>query len=380
MSRRAKGEGSVYKDKSGAWRSSLLLPTGKRKYFYGRTRKEVTEKLHIFRQRLERGAIVDETRTVAQYLDWWLKDQKRHLATETWRGYESKVRLHIRPTFENVRLVKLSPMHVRELVSTKIDDGHSSRHVNNIYDVLHTAIEDARRMELVDRNVVSLVDTPKVRGARRTALTADQAWQLLDVMQGDPLEPLYRTLLTLGLRPGEGLGLRWSSVQLNNRTVRIETTLQRHEGEWVIKETPKNDASEQTLPLPNFCRDVLAARKEQQDRDRKHARELWQEWGLVFTRENGAPIWYSDANRHLAKLCKKAGVPKVTMHELRHSAPSILLSLGVDQRVIMRILRHSTIVLTANLYTHVVDPLVSDALDKIDGALGSSRPTRSEER
>lgn len=95
---------------------------------------------------------------------------------------------------------------------------------------------------------------------------------------------------------------------------------------------------------------------------------MWQEWGLVFTRSNGAPIWYSDANRHLAKVCELAKVPKVTMHELRHSAPSILLSLGVDQRVIMRVLRHSTIVLTANLYTHVVDPLVEEAVRRIDVA------------
>jgi integrase len=99
----------------------------------------------------------------------------------------------------------------------------------------------------------------------------------------------------------------------------------------------------------------------------------WEEWGLVFTRKHGSPIWYSDANRHLGRKCLDAKVPKVTMHELRHSAPSILLTLGVDQRVIMRVLRHSTIVLTANLYTHVVDPLVTDAVNRIDRAFGGAK-------
>jgi integrase len=115
---------------------------------------------------------------------------------------------------------------------------------------------------------------------------------------------------------------------------------------------------------------ALRRRKAEQQADRAKAGIAWEEWGLVFTRPHGSPIWYSDANRHLTKMCLRAGVPKVTMHELRHSAPSILLALGVDQRVIMRVLRHSTIVLTANLYTHVVDPLVADAVGRIDRVFG----------
>lgn len=110
--------------------------------------------------------------------------------------------------------------------------------------------------------------------------------------------------------------------------------------------------------------------RESQSFERSYAGPLWQDRGLVFTRPTGEPIWQSDANRYLAKMCKKAGVPKVTMHQLRHTTPSILLRLGVDQRVIMRVLRHSTIVLTADLYTHVVDSLVEEALDQIDDAFG----------
>lgn len=96
---------------------------------------------------------------------------------------------------------------------------------------------------------------------------------------------------------------------------------------------------------------------------------MWEDWDLVFPRPSSEPSWHSDVGRALAAACKAAKVPVVTLHELRHSTPSILLSLGVDQPVIMQILRHSTIVLTANLYTHVADPLVREALDRIDGAL-----------
>ena len=94
---------------------------------------------------------------------------------------------------------------------------------------------------------------------------------------------------------------------------------------------------------------------------------------MVFTRPAGLPIWHSEAGLRPKALCRMADVPEITLHELRHSTPSILLSLGVDQRVIMSILRHSTIVLTANLYTHVANPLVREALARIDDALPTAR-------
>jgi integrase len=374
MSRRSSGEGSVFRKRDDLWGAHLTLPNGTRKYFYAKTRKDVVEKLRTARIKMERGQNVDDDkRTVGEYLRWWLEDQRQHLAYETWRGYESKARIHLIPAFDNIRLTRLSPIQVREFVAEKMSSKMSSRHVNNIFDVLHAALEDARRLEIVDRNVASLVDTPKITSGKRTALTATQALRLLGVLNGDPLEPLFRLGLTLGLRPGESLGLQWSSVDLDAGTIHICTTLQRQDRKWVIKATPKTDASEQTLPLPAACVESLRRRKTEQLADRAEMGAAWEEWGLVFTRAHGSPIWYSDANRHLARKCLEAKVPKVTMHELRHSAPSILLALGVDQRVIMRVLRHSTIVLTANLYTHVVDPLVTDAVNRIDRAFGGAQ-------
>lgn len=279
-------------------------------------------------------------------------------------------RLHIAPVVGRIKLSKLAPMHVRNLVNEKLDTGLSSRTVNNIYDVLHTAIEKARRMELVDRNVVNLVDAPRITSEERLSLTVEQANQLLAVLEDDRDYAFFRTLLTLGLRPGEGLGLRWKSVDLERGRARIETTLQRHNGEWMLK-GPKTAASVRTLPVPKALVDVLREQRDRVECDRKAAGPMWEEWGLVFPRPNGLPTWHSEAGRELHKLCRAVGVPEITMHELRHSTPSILLAMGVDQRVIMQILRHSTIVLTANLYTHVADPTVRAALDKIDEAFGA---------
>ena len=90
----------------------------------------------------------------------------------------------------------------------------------------------------------------------------------------------------------------------------------------------------------------------------------------MFTREDGQPICFSSFNRQLRMMCERAGLPRVTPHELRHSSASLLLAQGVDQRIIMEVLRHSTIGLTADLYTHVVSAQLRDALDRLDAALG----------
>lgn len=368
--RRSKGDGSISRRKSGGWRGYVTLPSGIRKYFYGKTRSAVAEQMRLFRIRLERGGPAHEDkRTVAQYLEWWIADQRAHIAPSTWRSYEAKIRLHISPMLGEIRLTRLSPLDVRGLITAKVQHPYSSKQVNHIHDVLHAALEDACRMEIVTRNVASLVETPRIVATERRALTVEQAEKLLQVLNGDRMLPLFRTLLTLGLRPGEGLGLRWQAIDFEAMTIRIEKTLQRIEGQWVLRD-PKTRASKQTLPLPRFLADVLLAHRDRQQAEREIVGEHWEDWDLVFPRPHGAPTWYSEAGRYLQKMCEKAGVPVVTLHELRHSTPSILLALGVDQRVIMQILRHSTIVLTANLYTHVADPLVREALDKIDGAFG----------
>jgi len=313
-------------------------------------------------------------RTTGEFLEWWVRDLKafKRLAPETYRSYEAKVRLHLKPDLDKIRLAKLSPVDVRQLITRKVAAGLSTKQVNHIHDVLHTALEQARKLELIDRNVASLVDPPRIVSKERRALTVEQASKLLVAMDGDPYEALFRTLLTLGLRPGEGLGLQWSSVAFDARTIRIESTLQRVQGKWTLKE-PKTPASKQTLPLPAPLASTLKLQLERQNEMRRDAGLMWEEWGLVFTRPAGLPIWHSEAGLRPKALCRMADVPEITLHELRHSTPSILLSLGVDQRVIMSILRHSTIVLTANLYTHVANPLVREALARIDDALPTAR-------
>lgn len=368
--RRDKGDGSVHRRGKG-WVAYLTLPNGNRKYFYGRTQDSVKERMKRYRNRLERGErVMEEKRTVAEYLEWWLDDARLsgRRAPETLRSYETKVRLHIVPAIGHVKLAQLTPMHVRQLLSDRVGEGLSSKQVNHIHDVLHTALEQARKLEVVDRNVASLVDPPRIVQKDRQALSLEQANKLMTVLDGHRMQPFFRTLLTLGLRPGEGLGLEWRSVDFDAETIRIQTTLQRHNGEWMLKE-PKTPASKQTLPLPRALARHLQEHQYRLTHERTAAEPSWQDWGLVFPRPNGMPCWYSDAGRLLKDSCRKGGIPEVSMHELRHSTPSILLSMGVDQRVIMQILRHSTIVLTANLYTHVADPTVRAALNQIDRGL-----------
>lgn len=163
MTRATWGEGSVYRRADGQWVAALRLPDGKRRSLYARTQRDAREKLRQARIRLDKGQpAAEDTRTVAEYLGWWIGELKRtqKIDPSTWTSYEQKVRLHLVPTLGRHRLVRLSPMHVRELLNDKLDEGLSNRSVQYIHAVLRASLEQARKWELVERNVAALVDPP----------------------------------------------------------------------------------------------------------------------------------------------------------------------------------------------------------------------------
>ncbi len=169
-------------------------PNGKRQYFYGKTKNAVNDRLRRYRLRLAKdGVLEQDSRTVAQFLGWRLTDarQSKRLASETLRSYETKVRLHIKPHIGHIRMVKLTPVVVRQLISGPVAAGLSTKQVNHIHDVLHTALEQARKLELTERNVASLVDPPSIVSAERRASNVEQAQSLLAALEGDQLEPFF---------------------------------------------------------------------------------------------------------------------------------------------------------------------------------------------
>lgn len=287
------------------------------------------------------------------------------------RAYRWLIREHLTPTLGPVPLDKLTPSHVRALVTAKTKDGLAPTSVRHIHGLLRNALADAERLDLVGRNVAKAVKTPKVPRTEVRGLTTEQARRLLDVLAGERLYPLYLVALTVGLRRGELLGLCWSDLDMVAGTVRIRRTLQRVDGRLQLVE-PKTASSTRTVPVPRPTLAVLAQHRRCQAAERADARLLGRPWpptDLVFVSTTGTPLEPRNVNRRFHALRAQAGLPWLRLHDLRHACASILLAQGVPARVVMELLGHSAIAVTMNTYTHVMPHLQRQAADAMERAL-----------
>ncbi|WP_433351271.1 site-specific integrase [Microtetraspora malaysiensis] len=183
--------------------------------------------------------------------------------------------------------------------------------------------------------------------------SVDEARRFLEHLRAedDPLYAAYVLILVLGLRRGEVLGLAWDCVDLGGEQLWISRQLTRVGGQLLHRETTKTEDSAAPLPLLGLCVSALRHRQWKQEDARKDAGARWQDSDLVFTTRNGTPIEPRNFNRAFEAYCRKAGVPKVRVHDTRHTCASLLAALDVHPRVAMRILRHSQISMTMDVYT-----------------------------
>jgi integrase len=259
--RRSHGEGSIFKYRDGfAAVMDLGWSGGKRqrKWVYGKTEREVLGKLADLRRQQEKGQdLTAAPRTFGEWLDEWLVMKERDgTRPRTVQEYRALVNNHVRPALGKVALDKLSPTMVRRLLAEKTDDGLSAGTVRHIHGVIRNALGDAEREELVHRNVARTVRPPALRRPERRSLTVAEAKRLLGELEGHPMEAFYVTALTVGLRRGELLGLRWSDIDLAAGMLTVRQTVQRVGGRLQFTE-PKTDRSRRTVPVPRQAVDVL---------------------------------------------------------------------------------------------------------------------------
>ncbi|MGJ7415766.1 tyrosine-type recombinase/integrase [Streptomyces cinereoruber] len=406
--RRANGEGTITKRTDGRYQAAAYVyrPDGTRtrKFVYGKTRDEVSDKLIEMQNKTRQGIpAATSAMPFGDYLTYWLGViAPTRLKPATLNSYEGLTRLYIRPALGKKRLNRLSPTDVRLFLATFKDgclcclrgadaarpEGErnccavnkcckrapSARSVQYVHAVLRSALQQAVREELIARNVAKIVETPTVKREEVRPLDAGEARLLLKTARDHRLYALWLLLVSTGLRRGEVLGLTWSDVDLNAGQLRVRRNLQRIKRELLFG-TPKTTRSIRTVSLPKRCVDALHVHRATQEQERKVAGEKWkpldhQPSGLIFTTSTGRATDPRSLNRMLTILCAKAKVRRVRVHDLRHTCASLLLAQGVDARIIMETLGHSTITMTLDTYAHVMQTTLRAAADRMDDALG----------
>ena len=246
--------------------------------------------------------------------------------------------------------------------------GDTQEQCNATLAVLRNALADAVREDLIVRNVAQQVRVSPGHQEEVQPLTVEEARTLLRAARQHRLYALYAVALSIGLRRGEALGVRWSDVDLDAGRLHVRQSLQRHSGELHFA-PPKTRRSRRTVPLLPSMVMTLREHQERQAEERRRAGAAWVDTGLVFTTTTGRPIEPNDFSKAFGRLCERAGVRKVRLHDLRHTCASMLLAQGVPPRVVMEVLGHSALEVTMTIYGHVMLDAQRQALVGMDALL-----------
>jgi integrase len=369
----AKGDG-ITKRKDGRFmaRYTVQTPDGpKRKLIYGRKYEEVEKKLAEARGDAARGFVFDaDNLKLGEYLDRWLTDSVADtVRPTTFERYEQIVRVHVRPALGNLKLKNVTPAHVRGLYREKLEVGLSPRTVRYIHATLHKALKQAIADGLIPRNATEAVKPPQVRKEEIRPLTAEQVKILFEAVRDDRLESLYILAVHTGLRQGELLGLKWGDVDLEAGTLQVRRTLTTAKGGPVLR-APKTKASRRTVKLSPTALEALRSHLERQLGEIDQAGVLWRENGLIFASESGEPLkrHYIKTHRFMP-LLKRAGLPQIRFHDLRHTCATLLLTKNVNPKVVSEMLGHATIAITLDTYSHVLPNMQSEAAQAMEDAV-----------
>lgn len=388
--KRANGEGTIYRRADGRYEGAAVVPVhggGRRRIrIYAASRKEARAKLDRMLDEARQG--IPQSRhkqTLGDYLDYWLAHVvKPELRPTTYNGYEVMVRRHIKPVLGAKYLADLSPADVRRLLATlrsKETTGHgggprqlSSRMVQFAHAVLRNALSNAVREELVVRNVAKLVKVSNPEYEVGGGLDPVAARALLAKITDDRLYALYLCAIVLGLRRGELLGLTWAAVDLDDRRLWVRQSLTWVNGQASVQ-PPKTRASRRVIPLPDVVVTALREHQKRQQDERAEAGDRWTDSGYVFPTRRGEPMSPYSLTKYWQDVRARAGVPTLRFHDLRHTAVSLLLALGVPPHVVREIAGHSDIKVTMMVYAHGRLDEKAAALAQLGSAVTSALPS-----
>jgi integrase len=255
------------------------------------------------------------------------------------------------------------------LYNNETEKGLSPKMVQYIHSVLRRALNFALRWGLVVRNPALGAIRPKSSKVEMKTLNGDQVRTFLSVAKGTRYEALFWVAVSTGLREGEILGLKWSDLDWKTKHLQIKRQLQRRKSEGLVLTEPKSAAGKRMIVLSSATVAVLQQHIYYQQDEKLFAKDNWQENDLIFPSILGTPLDPSNMWKAFKDTLKRAGLPDIRFHDLRHTAASLMLQQGIHPKIVQERLGHSDISLTLNTYSHVIPTMQEEAAEKMDEIL-----------
>ena len=346
-----------------------------RKYRTFDTKRDATRAFNEHKVKMDKGTqIMPSEYTFAQWLDYWYKDIILPQIEETTAyGYRSMIENYLKPQLGEIRLQKLTARDIQQYYTWLMDEKKLSPNtVIKHHNLLTNTLNAAERQEYITKNPMRAVSPPKKRQREAKFYTPEQLGILLDKAVGTRLELPVFICAYLGLRRGELCGLRWSDVDLEHKTITIENT-RTQAGKKEIEKGPKTASSTRTLYLPDTLCDMLKAAKEHQQACRAEYKNAYDDNDYVVVMEDGRPFRPNYLSELFGKFLADNDLPKIVLHELRHTFASLSNQAGIPAYNIGKALGHSTPATTQKIYTHLLDQTHTQAVEGVAAIADEAR-------
>ncbi len=359
--RRPSGDGMVRKRDDGRWEGRIVVGHKKNgdsifHYVYAPTQKELSAKLRQHIDSCQGADLTEQSRMMlSEWLDQWLRSTADTLRPNTLRNYRSYIENHIRPALGDKQLARITPKDVQRFYE-KLSDRLASGTVRRIHTTLHGALKAAQQAHLIASNPTEQITAPKFSYGAKQILTDEQLDVFMKVIAEDEIwHDFFYTELTTGLRRGEICGLKWEDFDETYGTLKICRTVYQEAGGGLTAGDTKTSAGTRKIVLPSSTAALLSKRKA----------SALTEWIFPNPLKPEQSVNPGSAYRRLKILLKRAGLPNIRFHDLRHTFATHALASGVDVKTLSGILGHTRAAFTLDTYTHTTGDMQKRASEVV---------------
>jgi integrase len=352
--------------------------TGKRKQKSRtgfKTKKEAQNACAELITKLSTGAYADPgKKTVEGLMNEWLANRKVKVKDTTFKNYRRAAESRVIPVLGRLPMKELTHAVGQGFVNDLIEQGLSNRYIEYIVSTLHSALKFAVRTKQISSDPLEYVEVPRPRRRTHTTWTIDEVKRFLHFSSLD--NPIYHMAFQLfihtGMRRGEVLALTWDNVNLEERKISVAQSLI-YDDEGFRFTTLKTNSSYRQISIDEDLAAELKRFKVKQNAFKLMLGPEYNDLGLVCCRENGNPIYFRTLAICFDRIIKKASVPKIRLHDIRHTHATILLRLGENPKIVSERLGHSRVGMTLDTYSHVTPDMQKSTADKFGSALKENK-------
>ncbi len=336
-----------------------------------KTKKSAQEACAEMITELSKGVFIESKDMVLKdLLEEWLEASKVRVRDTTYKNYKRAVDSRLTPALGQIRVNEIDHANVQRYINDLIKEGLTPRYIEYLFVCLKGAVEYGVKTERLARNPLQHVEAPRSRRVTHTTWTIDEINRFLHFAKFD--NPIYYMVFKIsihtGMRRGEVLGVRWQDIDLEGKKISVTRSLV-YDDEGFRFSEPKTASSKRLISIDDDLAHELKSYKAQQNHFKLALGSEYNDGDLVCCREDGRPIYPRTLAIHFDSLIKKASVPKIRLHDIRHTHATILLKLGENPKVVSERLGHSTVTMTLDTYSHVTPDMQENTALKFGKAL-----------